>query len=103
MYRPGGCAFKTLDLLLMLWPIFFVYAVPREPEYKARNFRESAKRASKYAVNLKTSVSFKPKEQRFPRRAPGAAHMDCEEDISLPGSIHSSTVSFTAHQVWWQS
>lgn len=93
---------NTLDLLLMLWPIFFVYAVPREAQYKARNFRKSAKRASGLARTLKTSVSFKPKEQRLPIR-PSRAPQSCCEEIVSPCVSLQSLGSVTPDQVRWYS
>lgn len=89
---------KPRDLLLMLWPIFFVYAVPREPEYGARNFRKIAREASGLVVTFLTSVKIRPKGQRPPTRADNAAKSKHHGRV-WPFATVKSADSVTFHQV----
>lgn len=44
------------DLLLLLWPVFFIAAAREDPHLKARNFRKSVAKGSERVVSLSKPV-----------------------------------------------
>lgn len=44
------------DLLLLLWPVFFVAATRQNPHLKVRNFRKSVTRGSQHILNFSKPV-----------------------------------------------
>ena len=44
------------DLLLLLWPVFFIAAARQDPHLKGRNFRKSVTRGSELVVGLSKPV-----------------------------------------------
>lgn len=82
----------------MLWPIFFVYAVPREPEYEARNFRKTAREALGLIGTFITSVKIRPKGLRLLTRTFSAAKSRHRWRV-WPSATVKSADSVTVHQV----
>ncbi|CAM9737189.1 unnamed protein product [Ectocarpus sp. 8 AP-2014] len=61
------------DLLLMLWPIFFISASRQDPHLKVRNFKKSVTRGSEVVVDLSRRVNSTSIEIPHPlRRQPGS-------------------------------
>ncbi|CAN0361929.1 unnamed protein product [Ascophyllum nodosum] len=78
------------DLLLLLWPVFFVFAVPQEPEYKARNFRKTANKGTRLIRSVTSSVGFSaPHEQRLPTRGSNASLQSSRSVVSPSASLTS--------------
>ena len=91
---------QTPDLLLLLWPVFFVFAVPQEPEYKARNFRKTANKGTRLIRSVTSSVGFSaPHEQRLPTRGSNASLQSSRSVVSPSASLTSGGSTIGSNKV----
>ncbi|CAN0397306.1 unnamed protein product [Ascophyllum nodosum] len=88
------------DLLLLLWPVFFVFVVPTEPVYKARNFRKTGKKRTRLIRTAIPSVGFRrPREQKRPMRGSGATLYDGRSVVSPLANVTSRGSTSGSKQV----
>ncbi|CAM9511484.1 unnamed protein product, partial [Ectocarpus fasciculatus] len=82
------------DLLLMLWPIFFISASRQDPHLKVRNFKKSVTRGSERVVDLSRRVNNASLEIPHPlRRQPGSRQSNATgEDGEPPPAWESGGV-----------
>ena len=59
------CAFIPADLLLLLWPVFFVATTQQDPQLKARTFKKSVVRGAERAAGI-TKIVARPGPMRRP-------------------------------------
>ncbi|CAN0469176.1 unnamed protein product, partial [Ectocarpus sp. 12 AP-2014] len=73
------------DLLLMLWPIFFISASRQDPHLKVRNFKKSVTRGSEVVVDLSRRVNSASIEIPHPlRRQPGSRQSNATGEDGEP-------------------
>ncbi|CAM9286399.1 unnamed protein product [Ectocarpus sp. 4 AP-2014] len=73
------------DLLLMLWPIFFISASRQDPHLKVRNFKKSVTRGSEVVVDLSRRVNSASVEIPHPlRRKPGSRQSNATGEDGEP-------------------
>ena len=55
-YTPAPPSSRSADLLLLLWPIFFVTAARPDPHLRVRNFKKSAARGSERVASVSETL-----------------------------------------------
>ena len=89
------------DLILILWPIFFVAASPETPHLKPRNFRKSAVRAKEKITNV-GPVILQSLSVASTRRDPPRSTF-CDEQGEILPAWEGGASSSRHRQVHWNA